>query len=270
MKSQKQSIGRQSSKYDKVFKENIEVAISSILRFLLGITAVTLEELPDDIQHTKERKPDVLKKIKDDKGNVFILQIEFQVADDAEMVYRMLEYKAMLLRKYKIPVRQYVIYLGKGTSKMNDSIQFEDLRFSFSLRSIKSVDYRLFLKSHKPEEIIFAVLSNFGIEKPQEVIEKIISRLEETTKNELSLKRYINQLRILSELRKLDLNIDEIMETIAKYLNEENDYFVIKAKKKIVANLLQKLNLTYEQIADIAGVSIDFVEQVKQSLAEQK
>jgi len=53
---------RQSSQYDKIFKENIEAVILSIMQNLLGITAVSLEELPDDIQHTKERKPDILKK----------------------------------------------------------------------------------------------------------------------------------------------------------------------------------------------------------------
>jgi hypothetical protein len=53
---------RQSSQYDKIFKENIEAVILSIMQNLLEITAVSLEELPDDIQHTKERKPDILKK----------------------------------------------------------------------------------------------------------------------------------------------------------------------------------------------------------------
>ena len=68
---------RQSSQYDKIFKENIEAVITSIMQNVLEITAVSMEELPDDIQHTKERKPDTLKKITDDKGNTFVLQIEF-------------------------------------------------------------------------------------------------------------------------------------------------------------------------------------------------
>ena len=82
---------RQSSQYDKIFKENIEAVISSIMQNLLDITAVSLEELPDDIQHTKERKPDVLKKVTDTKGDTFVLQIEFQVRDEPKMIYRMAE-----------------------------------------------------------------------------------------------------------------------------------------------------------------------------------
>ena len=76
----------QSSQYDKIFKENIEAVISSIMQNILKITAVSMEELPDDIQHTRERKPDTLKKITDEKGDTFVLQIEFQVKDEPEMI----------------------------------------------------------------------------------------------------------------------------------------------------------------------------------------
>jgi len=53
---------RQVNQYDKVLKENIEAALPGLIRNVLNIHVVHTEELPDDIQHTKERKPDVLKK----------------------------------------------------------------------------------------------------------------------------------------------------------------------------------------------------------------
>lgn len=58
-------MGKQASQYDKVFKENIEAVIPNLMRKILGITAIESEVLPDDVQHTKEREPDVLKKITD-------------------------------------------------------------------------------------------------------------------------------------------------------------------------------------------------------------
>lgn len=69
---------KQSSQYDKIFKENIEAVIPALMQKVLGITAVQSEELPDDLLHTKERKPDVLKKVTDEWGEIFILQIECQ------------------------------------------------------------------------------------------------------------------------------------------------------------------------------------------------
>lgn len=87
---------RQTNQYDKIFRENIEAALPSLMKNLLGIEAVEMEELPDDIQHTKERKPDFLKRITNTQGEIFVLQIEFQVVDEPTMIYRMLDYYAML------------------------------------------------------------------------------------------------------------------------------------------------------------------------------
>ena len=50
---------RQVNQYDKVLRENIEAALPGLIRNVLNIHAVNTEELPDDIQHTKERKPDM-------------------------------------------------------------------------------------------------------------------------------------------------------------------------------------------------------------------
>ena len=203
-KKKRQSSGGQSAQYDKIFKENIEAVISSIMQNVLEITAVFVEELPDDIQHTKERKPDTLKKITDDNGNTFVLQIEFQVKDEPEMVYRMGEYYFMLERKYKIPVRQFVIFLGMDKATMATQLDRERLHFSYPLVSLSELDYHIFLNSDKPEEIILGILANFKGENPENALKQILVRIKETTKGEISLNRYFNQLRVLAQLRNLE------------------------------------------------------------------
>ncbi len=70
------------------------------------------------------------------------------------------------------------------------------------------------------------------------------------------------------------------MDSIAKYISEERDVLYLrgldkgqgqeKEQTKFVSNLLEKLNLTFDQIADIAGVSVDFVKSVKQKLTDKK
>lgn len=77
---------RHANQYDKILHENIEAALPGLIKHILHINAAESEEVPDDVQHTKERKPDLLKKIKDDKGNHFVLHIEFQTKNDADMV----------------------------------------------------------------------------------------------------------------------------------------------------------------------------------------
>src|ERR1700733_14203446 len=95
----------QAGQYDKIIKENLDITLPVIIRDVLGLNVATSEELPDDIQHTKERKPDALKKITDTKGNTYVLHVEFQTTDEKEMVYRMAEYCIMLMRKYQLPVK---------------------------------------------------------------------------------------------------------------------------------------------------------------------
>ena len=265
---------RQSSQYDKIFKENIEAVISSIMQNVLEITAVSMEELPDDIQHTKERKPDTLKKITDDKGNTFVLQIEFQVKDEDEMVYCMGEYYFMLERKYKLPVKQFVIFLGADNPKMPTELDRERLKFSYQLVSLSALDYHIFLNSNKPEEIILGILSNFKGENPENALRQILVRVKETTKGDFSLNRYFNQLRVLAQLRNLELNLKNAMDSIAEFIKEERDVLYLRGQEKarqeektrFITFLIQEGSRTFDQIAGIAGATVDFVKSVQRQL----
>ena len=158
---------QQGNQYDKILKENIQAVIPSLMKNILGIMAVSSTKLPDYVQHTKERKADVLEKITDIHGNTFVLQIEFQVADELEMAHRMADYFIMLDRKYKIPVEQFVIYIGEGTPKMSPTLIRKRMTFEYPLISFSELDYEIFLKSNKPEEIILGILANFKNEEPE-------------------------------------------------------------------------------------------------------
>ena len=126
--------------YDKIFKENLERIILTLAQRFFDITPEQLSEIPDDIQTTIERKPDFLKRVAAKEGKDYILQIEFQSHDDDEMAYRMLEYSAMLIRKYKTDVRQTVVYIGEGKSKMTDRLSYTGHRFMYKLVSLSDYD----------------------------------------------------------------------------------------------------------------------------------
>ena len=287
---------KQGSQYDriggpKIFKEKLEAVIPALMQKVLGITAIQSEELPDDLQHTKERKPDVLKKITDEQEETFVLQIEFQVSDEMEMVYRMAEYYIMLERKYKLPVRQFVIFSGPNPPKMPTRLDREYLNFRFPLISFAELDYQIFLKSDQPEEIILAILANFRQENTGDALVQIVERIRETTESEFALRRYHQQLRILAQLRNLQQDLKEItMDSLGKFISIEKDpYYQMgvekgeakgvakgeargeaKTEERIVRNLIIKMGLTTEQVADVAGVTVEFVEKVKAELAADR
>jgi hypothetical protein len=265
---------KQANQYDKIFKENIEAVIPSLMQNVLGITAVFMEELPDDVQHTKERKPDLLKKVTDNQGNTFVLQIEFQVADEPEMVYRMAEYYIMLERKYKMPVQQFVIFLGSSVPKMPTQIERERFKFSYLLFSLSEMDYLIFVHSDKPEEVVLGILADFKEEDPENALKQILQRIEETTDTDFSLQRYFNQLRILAQLRNLDLKLKNAMDSIAKHIKEERDVLYLRGREKekeiLIINLLKQTDFSFEKIANLANATVDFVKSVKQKISADK
>ena len=61
------------------------------------------------------------------------------------------------------------------------------------------------------------------------------------------------------------------MDSIDQFIIEEEDVLYLrgqeKAEVRFVRNLLTKMGLTTEQVADVAGVSAEFVEDVRQKMA---
>ncbi len=276
---------RQSSQYDKILKENLEASIPALIEKVLHIQVFSSDEIPDDVQHTKERKPDALKRITDQAGNTFILHLEFQLADDPKMVHRMHSYCAMLLERYELPLRQYVLYLGQLTPRMATFLVISDLSFRYNLVHFQQLDYRLFLSSAIPEEILLAVLGNFSPSDSWEVLTNVLIRLDQTATSSLDFERYITQLRVLVQLRKLRPLFETAMDNLAHYINEQGDPFYVKGERKglekglqkglqkgqrvLVRNLLLETNFSIERIASLTETTVAFVEAVKRGLSAQ-
>jgi len=279
---QEPEVARQVHAYDKLLKENMETALPWLIKNLLKIHAAHSESLPDSVQHTKEREPDVLQKITDTDQQTFVLQLELQLVDDEKMVYRMLDYYAMLYRKYEIPVRQHVIYIGEGKATMPNTLQTDCLTYHYSLISLSSINYRLFLRSNSPEGKILAILGDFGKRDPEKAVKEILEQVIATSEGDLVQKKYLNQLRILARIRNLVPVNKMIMENLSKYFGEERDMFYIRGEQKglemgelrglekgqteFVKKLLLANKFTTSEIANYASVTEDFVEKVKKTL----
>lgn len=264
---------REGNVYDKIVKENIESIIPALMNSVLGFKVLDSTVIKEKLQQTKEKEADVLRIITDPSGGKFILHLEFQVDDYKKMVYRMVDYWGLLKSKYHLPVRQFVIFIGDKEPKMKTVISEDGNYFQFQLINITQFDYLRFLHSANPEEIILAVLGDFGNVKPEKALSQIIKRLQETKTDQTSLQKHFNQLRILARLRKLDIKFDDMIQNMAKYLDVESDPFFIKGQEKellkFVTFLLKEGNRTFDQIADIAGTSVDFVKKAQHQLAKK-
>jgi len=276
--TQHPSDSKQVNQYDKVIREIMDDVLPDLLKDMFGLEIVHMEELPDDIQHTKERKPDVLKKITDKNNRISVLHVEWQVSNENEMVFRMADYYIMLLRRYRLPIQQYVIYMGEGVSRMPDQLHSEQMQFKYPLTAFSTVDYRLLLNKKHPRQKILAILGNFGDSDRQQVVETIIKEVIAASKGDFSTERHLQQLWILANLRNLQSEISVIMESIAKWYKKERDPFYQMGQKEgieqgkdektleVVRSLLLNTEHTIPEIARLINVSEDFVRMVKKSL----
>jgi len=268
--------------FDKIIKENIEAIFVPLLEKLLGIQIVQSSELKDKIQRTIEREPDYLKQVTDSTGATFILQLEFQTTDDARMVYRMAEYKAILQRKYEVPVRQFVIYLGSSPSRMSTELKEEEKITGFVLKNIHDLSTNEVLNSDIPEEVMLSILTDYPQVDAAKVINKIVIKLRETATSPAELERYIQQLMVLSRLRNLDEEIERQIKTMPITYDITKDRLYNQGIKKgikkgiekgieektyqMIAGLIKQDILTIEQIAEVAKVSVDQVIQIRKEL----
>ncbi len=278
-----------TSEYDKIIKENIEEVFLPLAEKYLGISIASFRKLPGKIQSTIEREPDFIRIVRTKEDDEFILQIEFQTNDQKDMIYRMVEYHALLLRKYKYPVKQFVVYLGQATPKMRTSLKEEEVMKGFGLINLHALDHEQLLHSQIPEEIILAILGKFDIEV-EKVIENIIRRLKEVSRDEFALQKYVRQLGILSRLRNLEEIVTQKTKAMPITYDITKDYLynegikegekrgekkgekrgekkgIEEGKKVMILEMLKDESISIEKIATFAQVSVDYVRKLKQSL----
>ena len=260
--------------YDNIIKENIEAIFFPLLEKLLGLSISASIELKDKIQITIEREPDFLKKIVDKKGSEFILQLEFQTSNNSEMVYRMAEYKAILQRKYKLPVKQFVIYLGTSKPNMQTRLPKEEQITGFSLTNINDIPTNTTLESEIPEEIILSILTDYAKAETEEVINQIIKKLQSATKNQAELERAVQQLLVLSRLRNLEVETKKIVADMPITYDITKDGLYLEGAEQgaeqkqvqMISRLIHQGILTTEQIASVADVPVDQVLKIKSQI----
>lgn len=174
--------------FDKILKENLEAVFLPLSEKWLGFKILRSTPLPEKLQTTIEREPDFIRIVETEQQERFILHLEFQTTNDGDMVYRQAEYKAILQKKYKLTVRQFVIYIGIQKMNMPSQLPPEYQITGFEIKNVQDYHYERFANSTIPEEILLAILGDFHQVSPEMVIRKIVERLKTVSKSEAELK----------------------------------------------------------------------------------
>jgi hypothetical protein len=270
---------QQHQDYDKIFKESFQALSQTLLSTLIGIDASSLETVSTTLPRTIERRADfVAIGINPNTGKREIFHIEFQSQVHLKMRKRGLLYYGLLYDKHELPVNQYVIYLGANQWTAETVLNHASLSYEYHVISIKEMDYDTFIASEKPEEIVFAILANFRGEDKAKVIEKIILALENKTKNQKKLQKYIQQLEILSNLRNLQPEIIKQISTMSILFDIKQDLrfqqgieqgisLQAEEDKRIFAtSLIENTDFDDAKIAILVGVTAQFVTSLRKTL----
>lgn len=274
--------------FDKIIRENLDPLLPYIAQKLLGLDISRTETLKDKIQVTLEREGDHFKKVlHNDPTLDYGLHWEFQSTDE-DMRGRNLLYYALFFQKYALPLKQIVVYLGNEPPKqiLLNTLDLEGLILSFQVVNLREIPKETFLQSSIPEEIILAILCDFGSDRPEHVIRLILQNLMKIVGRVPRLKRYQRQLHVLSRLRKLHpVSLKEIQAMAIHYNIETDELYLAGIEKGIekgieagiekgiekhqhdtVLRLLKSRKLSEEEIAEFAGVSVSYVRKLKKGL----
>ncbi len=245
----------QGNQHDKIIKESIEETTNFLLKIFGNIEVVKSEQLPTEIQQTKERKPDFLKIITDTAGVERIAHLEFHVKDEADISYRAFETCAMMKRKKPhLSIFQIIVYMGEKPAE-NILTEWSDDQYTYRIRLIQFIKtpVEIFLKSESAAEVVLGVLGDFGDKSPETVLPQLIEKVIKYAKTDLERLKFLQHLRIFSKLRNFESLINHIMENTIAYfgLKDEDDYMYKRGEAKTEARLqkvidAQKLELQRE------------------------
>ena len=263
--------------YDKIIRENIAEVIASVADKLLGLPAnLQMQPLSESLPLTLERRPDFLRKVITPPGEAdYLLHVEFQTSNDRRMINRMLTYYALLNEKYELDTKQYVIYIGTNPTNMLTRLERTHTQHEFSLINMQEVNYQDMLAgAQRPEEVLFAILSDFQGEEAARVIEAILRKLKQLSTGQLMLQKHVGQLEILSSLRNLQQIIIKQSAAMGITYDIRNDVRyqqgIAQEKQLTIRKMLASGLLSEQQIADFARVPVEHVQRVREALGKKR
>lgn len=156
---------------------------------------------------------------------------------------------------------------------MDSEWKARNITFSYQLVDLKAFPYQTFLQSSRSEEVLMAVLADFGGEPETVIADKIVAKLGELAHGQLELAQRTLQLVRLAVLRnlgktvfnaaqKMALNID-ITEDALYQLGEQKGK--LEGKEEAALNMLRE-GFPQAIVARITQLPAERVAQLKQQL----
>ena len=188
-------------KKDIISKDVITKLVKDIAKYILEIDVNNLTLIDKELQRIEDRRADVVANV----DNKYILHIEIQNQTDKKMAFRMMRYYSDIRMVANLPVKQYLIYIGKYNHSMENEIKDFDFTYKYNIIDMKNIDCEKFIEIDTPDSLVLAILCDFKDKNPQDIVNYIIKRLHEhSNQNEKMFREYMLMLEELSKNRDLE------------------------------------------------------------------
>jgi hypothetical protein len=153
---------------DLISKSLFKRLVQDFAIYLFDLPVTEVELLDGEQQRIEERRADLLAKVSLPDGLPFLLHIEIQNDNQAQMPARMLRYLSDSLLAYPgLPVRQYLVYIGRKPLTMADGLELPQFTYRYGLVDMHRVDCQALLRQDSPDAWVLAILCDFKDAEPR-------------------------------------------------------------------------------------------------------
>lgn len=265
---------------DIISKDLFKRLLLDVATYLLHLPIITVELVETEFQRVEDRRADLVAKVSDGQNPPFILHIEIQNQNHAQMPLRMLRYLTDILFAHPgLPVQQYLVYIGNDTLTMPDGLALPQMPYRYTLLDMHRVDCHTLLQHDSPDALVLAILCDFQHRSPREMIHTILTRLITTFRDNPSrLREYVSMLDVLASNRDINVDIQQELAMLTIEIEKLPTYQMgmekgreegleegAQAKARAIAQKLLALRMDTSQIVAITGLSPDEVVALRNS-----
>jgi predicted transposase YdaD len=121
-----------------------------------------------ELPKVQQRRVDLLIALADGT----LLHVEFQSARDRHIAYRMLEYRALIQRRYARPLRQMLLFVGKGAARPPDGIRQAGLSFRYEVMDLREIQADELIRTGNTGDLALAVLAGGADARVRDIVRR--------------------------------------------------------------------------------------------------
>jgi predicted transposase/invertase (TIGR01784 family) len=200
---------------DIISKHLLKRIAIDIAHYLFKLDIQKAELIETEYQWVEDRRADLVMRVEEPEQ--YLLHIEIQNTNEDTMPIRMLRYCCEMISVYpQIDIRQYVVYIGRSSLRMANTIHKNGLDYRYTLIDMRQIDCQHFLTQNNPDALVLAILCDFKDQPTRFIVREILHRLDHLCEENLGQFRdYFTMLEILSHNRNLQQIVKEEQEMLS-------------------------------------------------------